>query len=317
MKSVGIFGASGYAGLELAWLLAHHDGVEVKFLTSERFVGRPCEELHPGLPPAWRFVATDEGAKSPCDVVFLATPPDVSRELLPKLSCRVVDLSNTLRFTHEAAYGLFPYFAASGRVVANPGCYATAAILALAPLFAAKLVTAEVVVDASSGTSGAGRRASEDYSLSELHDDLFAYKVMSHPHSREIAQALSQVGGEVVDVTFTPKLLPLRRGILSSAYARLKPGVAPGRAHAALAAAYANDPFVTILQTAEQVRLRKVVGTNAVRLHMAIDHETGRVLVLTALDNLLKGAAGQALENMNLLCGFPRERGLTSLKVCS
>jgi len=299
--------------LELLWLLQQRSDIEIRFATSDRFAGRACADLHPGLLGC--FVSHNIGLDTPCDVVFLATPPDASKGLVAALpSARIIDLSNAHRFDDKSIYGLLPCFTSEQRhaqLIANPGCYATAAILALAPL--ASLIEPSVIIDAASGTTGAGRRASEDYSLSELHDDLFAYKVLNHAHTPEIANALHALSGQHFEVTFTPKLLPIRRGILATAYARLK----NGDARKAFKEYYADQAFIRLEEKAEQVRLRRVVGTNDVLLHIAVDDATGRVVVQSALDNLLKGAAGQAMENMNLAFGLPRTTGLQGLKVQS
>ncbi len=306
MTSIGIFGASGYSGIELTSLLSAHPNVHLRFITSDRLAGQTSGSL--------TYLTHQQGLAQKADLVFLATPPEASKELAPKLSSRVIDLSNAFRFSDNASYGLVPWFDSSkARLIANPGCYASAAILALAPLVSAKLLQPEVIIDAASGTSGAGRRASEDYSFTELHDDLFAYKVLKHQHTPEIAMALGRIGGETFDVTFTPKLLPVRRGILASCYGRLRKGVTPAEARAAFARH--AGPFVRLETQAEAVRLRRVVGTNDILLHLAIDDTNGRVVVLSALDNLLKGAAGQAVENMNLALSLPRSRGLEGLRV--
>jgi N-acetyl-gamma-glutamyl-phosphate reductase len=306
MVTVGIFGASGYSGLELASLLAAHPDVRLCFVTSDRLAGQSCGAL--------TYSTHDEGLAQSADIVFLATPPAASKALAPQIRGRVIDLSNAFRFSDNASYGLVPWFDSSkARLIANPGCYASAAILGLAPLVSAQLLQPEVIIDAASGTSGAGRRASEDYSFTELHDDLFAYKVLKHQHTPEIAMALARLGGEAFDVTFTPKLLPVRRGILATCYGRLRKGVTAAEAQAAFSRC--QGPFIRIEAQAEAVRLRRVVGTNDLLLHLAIDDTNGRVVVLSALDNLLKGAAGQAVENMNLALSLPRSRGLEALRV--
>jgi N-acetyl-gamma-glutamyl-phosphate reductase len=339
MISAGVFGASGYAGLELLSLLQRHPSASLTFAASDRFAEQPCADLHAGLRGDLRFCSVADGERlaASCDVVFLATPAEVSLALAPRLlpHTKVIDLSGAFRLrdtqafasaygmahtapapNESAHYGLVPCFGdANARLVANPGCYATAAALALAPLVAARLIAPEVIVDAISGTTGAGRRASEDFSFSELANNAFAYKVLRHQHTPEIAQTLAQLGGGgPVDVTFTAKLGPFARGILATAYARLRPSVTTEQAHTAFAQYYARYPSARLAARAENVSLRQVVGTNDVRLHLAIDERNGRVVVAAALDNLLKGAAGQAIENLNHIFDFAAGAGLDALK---
>lgn len=343
----GIFGVSGYSGLELGWLLARHPEVELAFATSDRWQGRTLGEI---IPSAARFrnlalttVKEGEAAAPACDVVFLATPAEASLSLVQALSQapqaprpRVVDLSGAFRladaslypryygFEHaapgrlaEARYGLIDWFAPSLReaaLVANPGCYATAASLALAPLLAEDLIEPDVIIDAASGVTGAGRRSSEAYSLAELDGDVFAYKVLAHQHTPEIAQTLSTVARSPVDVTFTAHLLPVRRGILATSYARLRAGAGAAEARAAFSRHYAANSGVLLMNSPEEVRLRRVVGTNDAAISVSVDEASRRVVVVSALDNLMKGAAGQAVQCLNAMFGFPLQTAVGDLK---
>ena len=346
MQPVGIIGASGYAGIEAARILAFHPDAELRLLASDRWQGDPASErIGLGGPAgSLRYAAQEHAldlARS-CAAVLLATPADVSLRLAPLLlqaGVRVVDLSGAFRLrdpaafrhhygvehTHpglltEAFYGLpeLSRAPAGTRLVANPGCYPTAAALALAPLLQAGLLAGEgIVIDAASGTTGAGRKATEDLSFAEVDEDFRAYRVLRHQHTPEIAQTLAGAAGRGVALTFTPHLLPVRRGILSTAYARLAPGRSPAEVTAALTHKYAGSPFVRVLRAPDDVNLRSVVGTNRCDLAVACDPagaDPGRVVVVSAIDNLVKGAAGQAVQNLNLIMGWPETSGLTTLR---
>lgn len=345
MARIGVFGASGYAGMELIRLAAAHGQLKVTFLASERFVGTSVEAFTGvgGAIGKLSFVGHDQAkaAVKDCDVVFLATPAEVSLELAPFIldqGVKVVDLSGAFRiqdpavfkkyYGHtappaelqsKAAYGMPELFRSSIRgvsFVSNPGCYPTAATLALAPLIQKKLIkTDDLIVSAMSGASGAGRKSSEEYSLTELHDDVKAYKVLAHQHTPEIAQSLSRVFGSKVELTFTPHLLPIPRGILSTAYARLQTKADSAALTEALREAYRGEPFVRVMDKPEQVTLHQVVGTNLCSIGVACEpNDSGRVVVVSAIDNLIKGAAGQAFQNMNLMLGFEESAGLASLR---
>jgi N-acetyl-gamma-glutamyl-phosphate reductase len=323
MQRIGIFGASGYAGIELTRLLAAHGGLTLAFAASERQVGTLVGDLtgvggELGRVAYVGFEAAREAAKS-CAVVFLCTPPEVSKPLAAELvaaGVRVVDLSNAFRLGDGTVYGLTEVnreAIRTAQLVANPGCYATAATLPLVPLLRAGLVqTTDVVVDGVSGASGAGRRNEESYSLVEMHDNVRAYKVMTHQHQPEIAQSYARAAGAPVDVVFIPKILPFARGILATITTRLAPGVDPAQLLATLRAAYEGEPFVRVCARAEDADLHAVVGTNLCAL--GVTCVNGRVVLLSAIDNLVKGAAGQALQNANLMLGLPETTGLVGLR---
>jgi N-acetyl-gamma-glutamyl-phosphate reductase len=336
-QRVAVIGASGFSGIELLRLVARHPEIELAFATSDRWVGQSVStRLGLGLALPGAFVSVDDGLTKlgQTDLVFLATPAEVSLELVPKLRAagtRVVDLSGAFRlkdlaeyprvykFAHthpalvsEAVYGIPELFrdrVRGQRLVANPGCYPTAAALSVAPLLRAGLIDPEsVVINAASGVSGAGRKASEDYSFMEISGDFRAYKVLAHQHQPEIAQTLAAVAGEAVSLVFTPHLLPIQRGILSTAVARLKPNVSRSAVSDAFAAAYSNEPLVTVLPTPEGVRIADVANTPHCRLGVATDG--AHVVSIAAIDNLLKGAASQAMQNLNLMLGLPELSGL-------
>ncbi|MFT3836780.1 MAG: N-acetyl-gamma-glutamyl-phosphate reductase [Myxococcaceae bacterium] len=329
MIQAAIFGASGFAGIELTRLLARHSKVALTALTSDRWVGESVS-ARTGATVAAKYVAHEAGLEAAlgCDVALLATPAETSHELVPKLvsaGVRVVDLSGAFRlkdvalypkfygFTHahpalleKAVYGM-PELSREAirgaKLITNPGCYPTAAALGLAPLTKAKLIEERnVVINAASGVSGAGRKASEEYSFMEVSTDFRPYKTLKHQHTPEIEQA---TGAKIV---FTPHLLPLQRGIVCTTVASLKPGVTSAQVKAAFADAYAQEPLVTLTDKADAVRLASAALTP--RVVLGATAEDGHVVVVTAIDNLLKGAASQAVQNLNLSFGFSELEGI-------
>jgi N-acetyl-gamma-glutamyl-phosphate reductase len=333
--SVGIVGASGYSGLELTRLLLGHPRARLAFATSDRWVGQTVA-ARTGLPSELPYLGVEAGlaAAGDCQVVFLATPAESSLELVPRLRGRgvkVVDLSGSFRladaslyprfyrFEHrapaqlaEAVYGLTELYAEQVRgasLVANPGCYATAAALSVAPLLRDGLVDpGSLVINAASGVSGAGRKASEDFTFMEVDADFRAYRTLSHQHLPEIRQTLSRVAGVDVPLVFTPHLLPIKRGILSTAVARLVPGTSAAQVTAAYERAYGRCPLVSLRGSADAVRIAEVVNTPRTVIGASVDERT--VVAVAAIDNLLKGAASQAVQNFNLLLGHGETEGL-------
>lgn len=324
---VGIVGASGYAGMEATFLLSRHPKVELAFLGSESWAGRTAREKLGLRGPVGALTyggAADwEPRLDDCDAVLLATPEEVSRELAPPLVARglcVIDLSNAFRVPEgggdEAVYGLPERFRAQiarSRLVANPGCYPTAILLSLCPLLEAGLLETEgLVVNAVSGVTGAGRKASEEYAFSEVSDDVRAYGIFRHRHLPELRRILSEAAGRPTDLVFTPTLLPIRRGILATVVGRLAEGASAERIREAYLAAYADEPFVELVDSPAAVSLRRVVGTNVCSIGFAVDGP--RFLACAAIDNLVKGAAGQAVQNLNLLFGWDETLGLDDLR---
>jgi N-acetyl-gamma-glutamyl-phosphate reductase len=349
---VAVAGASGYAGGELLRLLAGHPDLELGPVTAETNAGRPIAELHPhlaGLPSLAARTFDDAGglASSGCDLAFLALPAGQSAQLASDLGqdIRLVDLGPDFRLADAGAWarhyevphagrwvtGLPELPGARERIraasrVAVPGCYATAAIVALAPLAAAGLVeAADVVIVAASGTSGAGRSPRADLLGSEVMGAVSAYQAGgTHRHTPEIEQALGEAAaagrGDAAEtawrVCFTPLLAPMPRGILATCTARLRAG--PGAAaqlRGVLTEAYAGEPFVCVLPDGRWPTTGAVAGSNGVHLQAAADARTGRATVVAAIDNLGKGAAGQAIQNANLMLGLPEAAGLTACGV--
>jgi N-acetyl-gamma-glutamyl-phosphate reductase len=344
--NVGVIGASGYAGVELTRLLARHGDVRVRSVAADRWVGDTVQHRvgTSGAIGALRYASSDDVLEraADCAVVFLATPADASHATAPTLvarGVRVIDLSGAFRlrdatafaatygFSHahpqllaEAVYGLSEHARAriaGARLVANPGCYATAIQLALAPIVPL-IGPGRIVVDAGSGVSGAGRSSDEARSFVEIYGDARAYRALRHQHAPEIVQGLAEIAGgrrqqqTALRLAFVSHLLPIARGILATCHAELAPGVDAAAVAAAYEGAYAREPFVTVAGSADDVGLRDVVGTNRCRIGFTLGDD-GAIVVVAAIDNLVKGAAGQAIQNMNLVLGLEETAGLADL----
>jgi N-acetyl-gamma-glutamyl-phosphate reductase len=344
---VAVAGASGYAGGELLRLLAGHPDLELGPVAAESNAGRRIGEVHPhlaGVPSlaGRRFEAAETVAGAGCDLAFLALPAGQSPRLVGDLGpdVRVVDLGPDFRLADAGAWARHYRLPYAGRwttglpelpgareqiraaaQVAVPGCYATAAIVALAPLLAAGLVEPQdIVIVATSGTSGAGRAPKPELLASEVMGAVSAYQAGgTHRHTPEIEQALGEAAARAgVTVSFTPLLAPMPRGILATCTARLtsargEPATAPLRE--ALAQAYAGEPFVGVLPEGQWPTTAAVAGSNGVHLQAAADPRARRATVVAALDNLGKGAAGQAVQNANLMLGLPETAGLSACGV--
>jgi N-acetyl-gamma-glutamyl-phosphate reductase len=339
---VGIVGVSGYSGMETARLVAAHPGLTLAAAVSDKWAGAAVGDHLPiaGDAAAVRITKQADVASAfkGLELVFFCTPAEVSIALAgPALDagCRVVDLSGAFRlpaaqypkwygFEHaradllEKAVYSMPEAASTDKVreaqlVSNPGCYATAATLgALALLKGGVVEPTGLIIDAASGTTGAGKKASEDFSFSEVDGDFRAYRVLKHQHTPEIERALSLSGHDAGRVTFTPHLLPTRRGILATIYGRLRAGKTGADAAAAVTAFVAGKPFLRAAKP-DAVRLHPVVGTNRVLMGADADPERGVAVAFTAIDNLVKGAAGQAVQNANLMLGLAETTGLDGL----
>ncbi len=334
--TVSVAGASGYAGGELLRLVLAHPQLSLGALAAGGRAGQPVTATHPQLVElaGTDFVLTDADALADADLVLLALPHGQSAALAQALPADlpIVDLGADFRL-HDGsawahyyggtphagtwAYGLPELPGQRDRLtgasrVANPGCYATAVALSLAPLLAAGLVEpADVVVVAASGTSGAGRKPSDALLASEVMGSMSPYKVGGvHQHTPEMEQALTAAAGEPVTMLFTPTLAPMSRGILATCTARTVAGVDEGTLRDALHAAYDAEPFVHVLPAGHLPRTAATYGSNSVHLQVVADRHSGRTTVLAAEDNLVKGAAGQALQNANRILGLPEPMGL-------
>jgi N-acetyl-gamma-glutamyl-phosphate reductase len=326
---VGIAGASGFAGQELLRLLANHPHVRVTAAMSSSPDGPP--RTLPALARIWDGViepfSTDRLTSS-SDVVFLALPEEAAANIAPGLverGLRVIDLSGAFRLRDAAArdrwypatrlgtlqpvYGLTERNSAAIRgaqLLTNPGCYPTAALLALEPLAEAGLLAGDVVIDAKSGISGAGKKPSERTHFSENHGSVSAYNIFGHRHVPEMEQELG------MPVTFVPHLVPLDRGILETIYARVRPGTTAAHVAAVMASAYNDAPFVRL--TGETLpEIKHAAYTNFCDIGWRVDTATGRIVMVSVIDNLVKGAAGQAIQNMNLMLGYDERTGLLPL----
>jgi N-acetyl-gamma-glutamyl-phosphate reductase len=328
---VAVAGASGYAGGELLRLLCGHPHLEIGPLAAQSSTGAPVTAVHPHLPSLQdqHFVAADPAILADADLLFTALPHGESAALAARLPAdlKIVDLSADFRLADAAAWEKFYPTAYAGQwtyglpelpgardaikagtKVAAPGCYATAAILALAPIMAL-IEPASIVVVAASGTSGAGRSLRPELLATEVMGSMRAYEVGgTHRHTPEIEQAL----GRNATICFTPVLAPMPRGILATSSARTVTNVATDDLRAALADAYQDEPFVHLLPENTWPSTGSTTGSNAAQLQVAHDTHAGRAVVISAIDNLGKGAAGQAVQIANLMLGLPETAGLTA-----
>jgi len=333
--TAAVAGASGYAGGELLRLLLAHPDIAVGPIAAGSKARRRLGEVHPQLPALAdrRLVAADPDALAGADIVFLALPHGESAAIARALPAeqRIVDLGADFRLTDESAWRAFyndsyaghwvygmPELAgartqiAEATRVANPGCYPTAVTLAMAPLLAEGLVDTTVTVVAASGTSGAGRSPSETLLASQVMGSMSPYKVGGvHQHTPEMEQALAHAAGTSVIVSFTPLLAPMPRGILATCSAELAEGVTTQDLQECLHTAYVSEPFVRVLPPGQWPQTSSTLGGNALHVQAAADAHAGRAVVVSALDNLVKGAAGQALQNANLMLGLSETAGLT------
>jgi len=338
--SVAVVGASGYSGLELTRILARHPHLRLVGLYSDRWADEPAGSRLP-LPSSLasqRYLPQSHARDLEADVAFLATPAEVSLELGPLLHARgvrVVDLSGAFRLLDPSAYPQWygfehaaPKLLAEARYglpelgrealrgatfVTNPGCYATAIALALAPLLKAGAVEKDgICISAMSGVSGAGRRATEEYSFCEVDEDLRAYRIGRHQHTPEIEQTVARYAGAVGPISFVPHLVPLRRGILATCVLRAAKGAGEAELRSAYEGAYGQEPFVRVLR-ADRVSVKDVARTNRCHLGAVLDARTGLVLATSAIDNLVKGAAGQAVQALNAAMGWDEATGIDLL----
>jgi N-acetyl-gamma-glutamyl-phosphate reductase len=339
---IGVLGASGYTGSELVRLLLRHARAEIALLTADRRAGLEMREVFPQFAPfdLPKLVSIDgiDWVGANLDLIFCALPHATTQKVVTAIfaatpAAKVVDLSADFRladpasyakwYGHEhyapdlqkqAVYGLVEVYRREikkAHLVANPGCYTSCAQLPLVPLIKAKAIDLdEIVIDAKSGMTGAGRAAKEAMLFSEVSEGFNAYGVGHHRHMAELDQEFSAAAGREVVVTFTPHLVPMNRGILSTIYVRGRRGKLPEELHELLLKFYAKEPFVHVLPFGQVPQTRHVRGSNMTFIGVAKDRIPGRAIVISALDNLVKGASGQAIQNMNLVLGYPETMGI-------
>jgi len=339
---VGIINVTGYAGVELARLLYQHPEVELTSVTGRSAAGKRLGEVFPHLASIDLIIEAELGE---VDLAFSAMPHQASaKEVIPLLNhgIKVVDISADFRlkdateylqwygFTHpapellkQAVYGLTELYrsqVASAQLVANPGCYPTGAILALAPAVKAGLIEPDIIIDSKAGVSGAGRTLSQQTHFSEANEDATAYALDGHRHLPEIIQELKLLSPQQpLSITFVPHLIPMTRGILTTGYARLASGKVSvdkkgrGELFQLYLDFYKDEPFVKVVEFPPHTK--HTWGNNLCLIHPTIDTRTGRLVVISCIDNLVKGAAGQAIQNMNLMLGIPEVTGLEALAI--
>lgn len=341
MIRAAVIGATGYAGSQLVALLASHPAVSLTYLASHSYSGQYFGSVYPSLEPICNLMLHEEQIEEAAkisDVIFLALPHGmasfkVTSDLLAH--CVVIDLGADFRLkdssvyeawykthhpsTHlleESVYGLCELHRSAiekAQLIANPGCYTTCSILTLAPLLSAGLIDhTSIIIDSASGTSGAGRSEKVDSLFCEVNENYKAYGVATHRHTPEIEQELSLLQNKEVVVQFTPHLVPMNRGILSTCYANLKDGVEEGEIGDAYRRFYQGEPFIRLMDR-QLPETRFVRSTNVCAIGWRVDERTGRVIAIGALDNLVKGAAGQAVQNMNIRFGIDETMGLSTL----
>ncbi len=336
MIKAAILGGSGYTGFELLRILGNHPAVQIMAITSRQHKGCKVEEVFPALNSILKLTFEDPEnfrTYSKADIIFSALPHHASMEIVPELlknGKRVIDLSADFRLKNtniyeawygkhhiakgllkKAVYGLPELYRGkikNASLIANPGCYPTGAIIGLAPILKAGIIdTNTIVIDSKSGVSGAGRTASLDTSFTEVNEGFKAYKVGEHRHTPEIEQELSLIAGRDVKVTFVPHLLPVNRGILSTMYAQV---TSHKNIFNIYKKYYKGEFFVRIMPEGVFPNISNVKGSNFCDIGLKLDEQTGRLIVITAIDNLVKGASGQAVQNMNIMFDLPETMGL-------
>ena len=339
MIKVGIIGATGYAGSELVRILLGHKDVEIKWYGSRSYIDKKYASIYQNFFQLVDATCMDDNMEAladQVDVIFTATPQGlcaslVNEEILSKV--KIIDLSADFRikdvkvyeewyklehkspqFIEEAVYGLCEINredVKKARLVANPGCYTTCSILTCYPLVKEGIIDPNtIIVDAKSGTSGAGRGAKVDNLFCEVYENMKAYGVATHRHTPEIEEQLGYACGEKITINFTPHLVPMNRGILATAYASLKKDVTYEEVKAIYDKYYADEKFVRVLEKDVCPQTKWVEGSNYVDVNFKIDPRTNRIIMMGAIDNLVKGAAGQAVQNMNLMFGLKESEGL-------
>lgn len=339
MIRVGVLGATGYAGIETVRILCGHPDVEITKLISHSFVGKKISDVYPAFRNVCDKVCEDldvDDIAANCDLVFTALPHGASKEVIPAIyakGVKIVDLSGDFRYDskevyekwygephcapeilEKAVYGLCEIHRdkiKDATIVGNPGCYTTCSILALYPLLKAGVVKHDnIIIDAKSGVTGAGRTEKLPYSFCECTENSKAYKIATHRHTSEIEQELGHAANDEILVSFTPHLIPQKRGILATSYANLTEDISDDEIHKIFSEFYKDEHFVRVHQPGSLPETKNVAGSNFIEIGFKVDHRLKRVVVSSVIDNLYKGAAGQAVQNMNIMMGLDEKAGI-------
>ncbi|MDP2892656.1 MAG: N-acetyl-gamma-glutamyl-phosphate reductase [Bacillota bacterium] len=339
MVKASILGATGYAGMELTRLITSHPQAEIAHLVSQSFAGKPYSAIYQSFASSGMMLEEMDISKisGDSDIIFASLPHGTSAETVKALydrGCRVIDMSADYRYNDPAVYekwygaphafpellkssvyGLTEFYRKKirgARLVGNPGCYTTCAILSLAPLMKSSVIDHHgIIIDAKSGATGAGRSPNEALHFCEVDENIKAYNVAKHRHTSEIEQELSLLhGGEIV-VSFTPHLLPVKRGILATIYCPLADTASHKDILSLYRGFYKDEPFITLHEEGSLPEVKFVVGSNCIHIGFVVDKRTKRLIIVSALDNLVKGAAGQAVQNMNVMFGITESTGLS------
>lgn len=340
MIKVSVLGATGYAGVELVRLLSSHKDVEITNLVSKSFAGKKLSEIYPNFSGVLDIELTDldvEKVVKESDVVFTALPHGASKEVIPELfksGVKVIDLSGDFRYDDievyekwygephsspeilkESVYGLCELHREkikNASLIGNPGCYTTCSILGAAPLLKNNIIDEDsIIIDAKSGVTGAGRTTTLDYSFCECTENMKAYKIATHRHTSEIEQELSKFASKNIMVSFTPHLVPLKRGILATIYANLTKDVTDEEIYNMYKEIYKGEQFVRVYEPGKLPETNHVAGSNFIDIGFKVDKRLKRVIITSAIDNIVKGAAGQAVQNMNIMFGLNEAEGIS------
>jgi N-acetyl-gamma-glutamyl-phosphate reductase len=341
MVNVGVIGATGYVGIEIVRLLQNHPEVNITSVVSQSFVGQKISDIYPNLKNVFDMECTEldiDKVAGAADILVTALPHGVSKTVIPKLiekGKKVIDHSGDFRYKsvevyekwynikHEmshlldiSVYGLPELHRAEikdAQIIGNPGCYPTCSILGLAPLMKNKLIESKnIIIDATSGVTGAGRNTALPNQFCECTENFKAYKVSTHRHTSEIEQELSLLSGEEIMVSFTPHLAPMKRGMLSTIYANLKYKTSTAELLALYKEYYKGEYFVRIMDEGKLPETKYVAGSNFIDIGLVVDERLNRAVIVSAVDNLGKGSAGQAVQDLNIMCGYPEKMGLTN-----
>jgi N-acetyl-gamma-glutamyl-phosphate reductase len=340
MVNVGVIGATGYVGIEIVRLLQDHPHINITSLVSQSFVGKKISDVYPNLRNIFDMECEGldiDKISSSADIFITALPHGISKEVIPKLiekGKRVIDHSGDFRYKSvevyekwygikhemphllkEATYGLPELYRnkiKDAKIVSNPGCYPTCSILGIAPLLAHKYIeTKNIIIDAASGVTGAGRNTELPYQFCEETENFKAYKVSTHRHTSEIEQEISLIADEDIVISFTPHLVPMKRGMLCTVYANLINEKSCNELIELYRDYYRNECFVRVLDEGKLPETKFVSGSNFIDISLVVDKRLNRVVILSCLDNLGKGSASQAVQDLNIMCGFPEKTGLT------